>query len=288
MRLLFRGAKRVFFRRAMGAWSWPKGVDHAGWARMTVPSPSGGSLACLHGLATTRPQAIVVLAHPLRRTAKGHWLTGGQADWLRSAGYDVVLFDFNGFGESTSGNFDYPSDIIAVGKVARKLRPRIPVVLFGASFGAGFGLCALADEEHPFSCAILESPFLTLQQFWRANTLASALLWLLELLMPRIARRLNPERAAKRVRYTPDVMLLVGAQDDKTPASIGATFAETMQLTAFTELVVFPEAGHLDAQILVPERYRNRILRFLSVALPDWNCKPHASIQKRMPHAYAY
>ena len=42
-------------------------------------------------------------AHPMGVEAKGYYLKHGHGMALRQGGFNVLLFDFNGFGESGNG-----------------------------------------------------------------------------------------------------------------------------------------------------------------------------------------
>ena len=101
------------------------------------------------------------------KAAKGFWLRYGHAALFRQSGFNVLVFDANGFGESAASSFDYPSDVLAAGLWAQARTQALPVGLVGASFGAAWGLCAMARAESPFRAAVLEAAFPTLPEFWR-------------------------------------------------------------------------------------------------------------------------
>lgn len=261
--ILLRALKRVFFGRWMVPFDWPSGVDRSAWQPVQVQSQSGASIACLHG-ASYSDQAIatLVLAHPLGRLAKGYWLQGGQAEFLRRAGYNVLLFDFNGFGESELGSFDYPADVIAAGQLATRLHPALPVGLLGASFGAGFGLCSLADRSHPYACAFLEAAFLSLPSYWQAHRTQATVLGAMSWLAPALARRLHPELAAANVVHGPAVHLLYGGQDAVTPPDVGHRLMRALTTGTDAQMTELTAAGHVNAYRSDPRRYRTCLLRF--------------------------
>src|SRR6476469_9428 len=110
MAILHRVGKKLFFGRFQKKWRWPDSVPETDWERVTFPSATGVRLAGVFGAARgEHPEGAVVLAHPMGTAAKGFWLKQGHGDLLRNAGFHVLAFDFNGFGESESVNFDYPS-----------------------------------------------------------------------------------------------------------------------------------------------------------------------------------
>ncbi|MBW3567414.1 MAG: alpha/beta fold hydrolase [Proteobacteria bacterium] len=162
MKSIYTFLKKPFFGKYQVTWNWPEGVARDGWHDLVLESRSGGRLAAIHGEAKTEAQGMIVLAHPMGRAAKGHWLKNGLAEALRARGFHVLAFDFNGFGASGQGNFHYPLDVIAAGETLREKYPELPLGVHGASFGAAWALCACARETHPFDWAVLENPFTTL------------------------------------------------------------------------------------------------------------------------------
>ncbi len=217
------------------------------------------------------PRGVIVCAHPLRRDAKGFFLRYGHAEALLRSGYHVLLFDFNGFGESGGGGCLYPLDVIAAGHHAAQLAPGLPVGALGASFGAAWVACALADARHHFDAAVLENPFTTLSAYfgcvpWQARTLRALSRW-----MPREAVALCPvERlcAARRVR---SLLFVYGERDAITPVTAGLQLmrscahnrrrrsaADVSQPLGF-ELWMVPGAGHNEVIRTAPQAYRARM-----------------------------
>jgi pimeloyl-ACP methyl ester carboxylesterase len=113
---------RFVIRRRAG-WRWPEGVERTSWERLRIPSASGVELAGLFGRAHGPAKGAVVCVHPLGAAAKGFFLQSGRAHALRRGGFDVVLFDFDGFGESPQGDRNYAADLRAAAAYARKRAP---------------------------------------------------------------------------------------------------------------------------------------------------------------------
>ena len=158
-RLVGRAFQRLLIRRYAVDWVWPvDAASEADWAPISV-EVAGRSLAALHGQADGRARGVVVCAPPITRASKGFFLTRGYGQALRSAGFDVLLFDFNGFGQSGYRGIGYDDDIVAVGLAAQRCSPGLPVGLLGVCFGATFGVLALTKPGHPFCAAVFESPY---------------------------------------------------------------------------------------------------------------------------------
>jgi alpha-beta hydrolase superfamily lysophospholipase len=87
---------------------------------------------------------------------------------LLAAGFNVLFFDYRGFGRS-SGRASF-SGVIADGVTASKfhetIRPReLPTILYGFSLGGA--IAAQVIRRHPFDALILQSTFTSLPQITR-------------------------------------------------------------------------------------------------------------------------
>lgn len=87
---------------------------------------------------------------------------------LLNAGFNVLFFDYRGFGRST-GRASY-SGVIADGITAARFHERIrpknlPSILFGFSLGGG--VAGQVIRRHPFDALILQSTFTSLPQITR-------------------------------------------------------------------------------------------------------------------------
>lgn len=267
MSRLHRLLRKPFFGRFEVPWRWPDGVDQSSWERVTVSSASGATLAGFWGAATGPARATLLLAHPMGKAAKGFWLRYGHAALFREAGYHVLLVDANGFGESAPHSFDYPADFLGAGLFAQHRDASLPVGLIGASFGAGWGLCAMARQQSPFRFAVLEAAFPTLPEFWRHYPVAQAALRASQLFWPSLERRMRPEQAAREVVGRPEVLLLYGGADRFTPPAHGERLRSAMEGRASAQLHVVEGIGHTYLLRDAADRYRALVLPFLASAV---------------------
>ncbi|HEX2059476.1 MAG TPA: alpha/beta hydrolase [Thermoanaerobaculia bacterium] len=87
---------------------------------------------------------------------------------LLNAGFNVLFFDYRGFGKS-SGIPSYAgviSDGVTAARYHDKIRPKsLPSVLYGFSLGGG--IAAQVIRRHPFDGLILQSTFTSLPQITR-------------------------------------------------------------------------------------------------------------------------
>jgi uncharacterized protein len=266
MAWLHRVGKKVFFGRYQRPWRWPKDVQADTWERVTFISTSGARLSAILGRAEGHSKGAVVLAHPMGVAAKGFWLKHGHAEVLRRGGFDVLAFDFNGFGESDSGTFDYPADVLAAGTYLRERFPDAQIGVLGASFGAGYALCALAAEGQPFCAAVLEAPFPSLPYYWRRFLVPSLALRLSQIVYPRLERDLRPIRAAASIAGKPRVLLIHGDADTITPVGVGRQLQAAIGDRAFVEFWIAPGAEHNLAFSSSPDLYAQQVVTFLERA----------------------
>lgn len=256
--------KRPFFSRYQRPWRDPEGVDMADWQPRTFPNASGATLRGLFAKGRGASKAVVVFPHPMVADAKGWPLKSGHADLLRDAGYDVFVFDFNGFGESENGGFEFPTDIVAAGHAAAEASPGVPVALFGISMGAGYGVCALDTAGHPFAAAVLESAFTTLDEFWKPYKAPYVLLRALSVLLPRYAHALRPIARIPTIQGVRAILFVYGDEDSATPPTMGERLLAACPLPeADRTLWVVPGAKHLRTFKVAPDAYRERVVAFL-------------------------
>ncbi|MDX5297772.1 MAG: alpha/beta fold hydrolase [Gammaproteobacteria bacterium] len=261
----YRLLKKPFFGRFMRPWQWPDNVEQHPWQRLTIPSTSGARLAALVG-ETTQPQAkgAILLSHPMGAIAKGFWMKYGHADVLREAGYHVMVFDLNGFGESSSSTMDFPLDVLAAGKALQARYPDLPVAVVGASMGAAMSVCAMAEPDHPFKAAVLESAFPTLLHFWSRYPIPKLGIQLSRLLYPAGERRLRPIHAATRLVGNPALFLIYGDADVFTPVKDGQQLLSALRSrAAHTDFWEVPGAQHTHAYGAQPEMYAQKVVGFL-------------------------
>ncbi|TAG01406.1 MAG: alpha/beta hydrolase [Betaproteobacteria bacterium] len=263
MTTLHRLLRKPFFGRFEVPWVWPVEEDQTSWERVSFTNPSGASLSGLWGAALDEAIGTLVLAHPMGKAAKGFWLKQGHASLFRRSGLNVLVFDANGFGESPATSFDYPADILAAGQWAQSRTPKLNVGLVGASFGAGWGLCALARAGSPFKLAVLEAAFPTLPEFWKHYPVAQAALKTSKIVWPSLERKLRPEAEAPKALGHPSVLLIYGEKDKYTPPEHGQRLMRAFGSAADTQLLVLPDVEHTFAYRDAADAYTARVIPFL-------------------------
>ena len=267
MSYFYRLLKKPFFGRYEQPWQWPQGSDRHDWISVRFKSHNGAQLAGLIGDARGQAKGAIVLCHPMGSAAKGFWIKNGHAELLRSAGYHVLLFDLNGFGESDSTDMEYPLDVLAAGIFMQQRYPHLPLGLMGASMGAAMALCALSHPSHPFKAVVLEAPFAALLDFWSRYPLPKLALQLSMWLYPAGERRLRPILAAENIQHQPDMLLIYGGADEYTPVGQGHSLMKPLSRTCKASLWQVHEAEHTHAYRQQPQQYAQKVCYFFDSAL---------------------
>lgn len=253
--------KKPFFGRFMKPWRWPEGVAKEGWEKLAIASPSGSRLAALLQVAP-RGRGVVVCAHPMGLAAKGFWLRNGHAAALLEAGFHVLAYDFNGFGESPSTTFEYPLDAIAAGQWARERFPGLPVHALCASFGALNTLSAIDNPAFPYDSVVAEGCAPSLPQFWKAYPFAHAVLQASRLLAPAGERRIRPVAHLPHARPGIALLLIHSHGDRWTPVAFGDEIEQAVPATTPLTRLVLDKAEHTHGLRDERERYLPAVLQF--------------------------
>ncbi|MES2820224.1 MAG: alpha/beta fold hydrolase [Pseudomonadota bacterium] len=256
--------KKPFFGRFVKPWRWPDNTDQSQWRRLSIASETGASISALVASAhRAHAKGAILMAHPMGVAAKGFWIKYGHADMLRQAGYHVMVFDLNGFGESASTTMDFPLDVLAAGQALQAQYPELPVAVVGASMGAAMSICAMAQPDHPFKAAVLESAFPTLLHFWSRYPIPRLGIQLSKLLYPAGERRLRPMHAARHLVSNPRMLMIYGDADEFTPVKDGRLLCQALNAKTHTEFWQVPGAAHTHAYAAQPKDYAQKVIGFL-------------------------
>ncbi|WP_298540499.1 alpha/beta hydrolase [uncultured Aquimarina sp.] len=262
MKTYYRIAKKPFFGRFMIPWKSPLSEEqNKEWTFISFKSKSGALLKGMYSSPISDlPKATIVLGHPMGKEAKGYFLKNGYTDILRNQGYNVFIFDINGFGESEVGNFYYHEDIISAGNIAKDLFPNTPLGYFGISLGGQWATIAFAEKHH-YDFAIIESAANTLDDFWVQYPFANFALKTLNTLNPKLKKKIRMIDRIKDAHSLQKVLFIYLDKDELIKDDAGYCFNQAIPIQS--ELHVISNAKH--AQIPKSKSrhdYFNKIVTF--------------------------
>ncbi|MBC8033765.1 MAG: alpha/beta hydrolase [Chitinophagaceae bacterium] len=259
---MYKLLKRPFFGRFMVKWISPlTAEEQKNWQAVSVQSKSGSILRGLFAKSFIEAKATIVLGHPMGKEAKGYFIKHGYTDLLRKNGYNTLVFDFNGFGESTHGNFSYFEDIVAIGNKAYELTPNLPIGYHGISLGGQWATIAFTDANHRYGFAIVESAATSLDDFWIQFPSVYRFLKVFNFFLPNYRKQIHMKERIKEIKGLRSLLLIYSGSDEWTPVEMGKTFKANSPVA--TELWIVPRAEH--ATIMKSEHkaeYEEKIVRY--------------------------
>lgn len=229
------------------------------WEAFTFQGNTGAQIAA-RWFAAPDARGTVILAHPDRRAGQQWFLPKGYIEFLRDAHYNVMTFDFAGYGDSRGGSTYLVEDVIAAYQAART-RTDLPVHVLGVSIGA-FQAANASPYMSGLGALILESPFPTFNA-WYGRGWGRLSMSVFDVLFPKTSALIQ---ANKNVAYAQAKrILIVGADGDRvTPIRLSeAVMAEAppsrsefLRLNGYDHLSLFERS----------DEYRQRILDVLAAS----------------------
>jgi pimeloyl-ACP methyl ester carboxylesterase len=270
---LYKIVKIPFFGRFMVKWENPLTHERQKeWNSFSVKSASGGLLKGLWSKTThVNPLGTIVLGHPMGKEAKAYFLKNGYPELYHACGLHVIVFDFNGFGESSHGNFSFYEDVLAVGDFAAQKFSSLPIFYHGMSLGGQWSTVAFT-ENHAYDFALLESIPTTLEEFWIRFPMAHRVLKILYFFMPAYAKKVRMIDRISELKRIKSLLLIYSESDIYTPVSMGQRFQQNSNVPA--ELWSVPEAEHAKI-IRSPHKneYQEKLKAFIFSSLQNFNTK---------------
>jgi uncharacterized protein len=231
--------------------------------------------------ATSPSDKTVVIAHGFRSNREE---TGpgalNVAKFLVESGYNALLFDFRGSGESAGGRvtvgYEETRDLEGAVAFARS-RGSQKVALLGYSMGASTAML-VGGRMAEVDAVVADSPFSSLGSFLLENASHftklpdvpfSYLIWatvppLLGTSLSKVSPISEMESLAKKPLF-----IIHGAKDDTIPDHNARDLMEAYRSRGGQrgEVWIVPGAGHVKAFRVNPGEYKERVLEFLGSAL---------------------
>ncbi len=213
-------------------------------------------------LYRTSPAAThtVILAHPYLADARQFYLKRGYTDMYSTLGCNVVLFDFNGFGESPFKDFNYEKDWAVVAAFCRLTFPDTQLTGHGISFGGSHTITYATHNVHGVDKFIIENTLDSNLSYYKKRNIR--LYRLMKFLM-RLSSKVNANhdyiQAASSMQHQ-GVLFIYNYSDDLTTISMGNAIMEKCPEPKL--MAKFP-GKHLEAITLNPDLYKNTIRNFI-------------------------
>lgn len=226
------------------------GVTLHAWF-LPARAPSHGTILFLHGNAENVSTHI------------------GSVYWLPEKGFNVLLLDYRGYGQSqgvpTLNGVMRDVDSAVAALLARADVDPDRIVVFGQSLGGSVALHYVAHSEHHshIRALIVESAFANYRAIVREKLASFWLTWLFQWL-PWITVDGDHDPLAAAPRISPIPLLIIhGDRDAIVPVSHGQRLHTVAREPK--ELWIVPGGNHIDA-FRFPE-YRGRFVAYLKARL---------------------
>ncbi len=190
-------------------------------------------------------------------------------DWLPAEGFNVLLFDYRGFGESEG----HPSprgvhqDALAALEYVRSRADLDPVLVFGQSLGGAIAIAAVAEAGSADVRAVVTESTLSsyrlvvrdqIGKMARASFLRWPLSWLV------VNNRYSPDRVIDRLAPIP-LLLIHGTDDEGIPIYHCHRFFSRAREPK--QMWVVEGGKHLDTFTVHGATYKPRLVDFFLQAL---------------------
>ena len=233
--------------------------DHAGLTLRGwwIPGTRHQTIVMIHGWTSSRREPM------------------GKAGYLLDAGYNVLVFDLRGHGQSdgdyTTLGYSEPDDVATAVTFARSRDPG-PIALFGFSMGGALAVETGARDDG-VSAVIEDSGYGSVENVYRAGFQRITGLPPIPFGLPLVAiGQLDLRVPIDSVRPVTDaarlhkpLLAIVGTADHVVPPAEG--FDIFHAAPGPKELLVVPGAGHVDGYRVDRARYERTVLGFLAGAL---------------------
>lgn len=231
---------------------------------VSYPSLNGKKLYALYFKTDQPPKGTVVFFHGNFGNVSNHF---PQAVFLIKQGFDVLSFDYQGFGGSEgkpSPKKTIEDGLASVRYAKEHLRGK-GVVLFGQSIGAAVA-AVTAARDTSVRAVVLESGFTTYRAITKDVMKRGWLTWPFSFFLPAliVRRRDDPVDNVAAIAPRP-LLILHGTKDKVIPFRMSeALFARAQEPKTFWAV---EGADHLQCQRMGGEEYKRRIGEFFTEAL---------------------
>jgi pimeloyl-ACP methyl ester carboxylesterase len=231
-----------------------------GWNKTWIES-SQKKICILSRINPSFSGPMVILAHPYVKDAKLFFLKNGHAEEYLKMNADVIIPDFNGFGESPFVNFRFEEDLALVAEHFSSLYPDRKIMVHGISFGASQTINYAASSRNMVQKIIIENCLdSNLSYYKKRNKKIYLLTRLLMILYPSGNKNHNYVKNISRLNNVKKVLFIYNSEDDLTTPDMGKDLE--VACNTHSEMTIFPGI-HLKAYKESPDRYKDTVRTFL-------------------------
>jgi len=219
-------------------------------------------IAVVHGSEGNR-------AHPAERML-------GIVKDLVSYGYNVLMFDMRGHGESDgkhiSAGYYERNDLLGAIDYIRQCSIESKIGVLGFSMGAAASLMA-APESEEIDAVVADSAYADIvsiieSEFSKRSNLPKFFIPIILSIAKKIYEidftAIKPEEAVREIPVP--VFIIHGEQDDTVPVQHAYRLKEASQ-NPDSKLWIVPEAQHANSYLVRPAEYKERVISFFDEAL---------------------
>ncbi len=215
---------------------------------------------------TKSPKGVVFFFHGNAENLSSHYF---NSVFLVNAGYEVLIFDYPGYGSST-GESD-PESTVEAGAVYLKWlaenRPKVPWIVIGQSLGGAVALRVIADgpKDLPIKLIVVDSSFLSYQRVGRKTLSRVWFTWPFQWIAWLVlSDRWAPESVLSAIPPRP-LLVIHGTEDQAIPFELGE---ELYEKASEPKLFWRIEGGqHIDVFRREKGRYQKELLDLIDQKL---------------------
>lgn len=205
-------------------------------------------------------KGVVLLCHPFLKYGMTYFFKNDYHAWLNNAGYEVVSFNFKGFGGSTLGGCRFSDDVVSVFEWISTRYPDAAVHLLGTSFGGFHAIHAVADRRLPFKSLVFDSVPVNIDSFFGSGIQGFLMRWLSNSRWRFATGTVSLKKSLPIISQFHS-LFLYGVEDefiaDKEKNQIGL-------LSKKIEIINYSGCGHLEIRKNHEKKYVIDIVNFLN------------------------
>lgn len=207
-----------------------------------------------------KTKGIVILVHPMKIEGKYFFIEAGHAKLYTENGYHVIIFDFNGFGESEDRDFHFDKDLNEVIFLTKKIYPNLPIYIHGVSMGGAQTVLSANEQAKHIQAIIIESAASSNIDYYkhRGRKKLVNIINFFDFLFPTTNKKHLYYNQIKQLKNTPK-LFIYGKKDNITPLWMGEKIyhnaLEPKQMKIF-------DTEHLTTISEVEVEYKQLVLDF--------------------------